>query len=96
MPENINLITICIDGEEETDLAKEIIASVDGRFMALRQSDSLEENLIQNIEAVPTSVFVDAKGNIIGEAQIGAPGKGDELVSKYSDIINERLDLIRK
>lgn len=78
LPENINMIGICIDTymedtveQNNLDLAKEILADSNCAYENIQNSDSLIE-LLKDIKGVPTTFFIDADGNFYAEPIIGA------------------------
>ncbi len=95
LPENVNLITVCMDGESENELAKEIVASVDATFQTL-QGDSLAQTVMANIYAVPTNLFMDKDGLLVGDPVVGAMGAGATFVEDALKIVSERLAFIGK
>ncbi len=72
LPENANMITILTDVPDGIEAAKEIVASSDGEFITLFANDSLN-GLLSTVSAIPTTVMVDSKGNIVGSPIVGAP-----------------------
>ncbi len=72
LPEGTNMITILTDVPDGIEAAKEIVASVEGEFITLRANDSLN-GLLNTVTAIPTTVMVDSKGNIISSPILGAP-----------------------
>lgn len=83
LPDNVNMVTLCIDGDANRELADQILSQAGATFPVLLNSDSLQENLVGNVIGVPTTVFVDKNGEIIGQPQVGMPTRGgDEGVAK--------------
>ncbi|NLF79661.1 MAG: TlpA family protein disulfide reductase [Clostridia bacterium] len=93
LPEGVNMITICVDGESETELAQEIYDSIDGTFAVVLADTDLLKGFLTRISGVPTTVFVDSQGRVIGDFQLGAPGVSGKgtLAGKYLELINDRL-----
>ena len=93
LPEGVNMITICVDGESETELAQEIYDSIDGTFAVVLADKDLLKGFLTRISGVPTTVFVDSQGRVIGDFQLGAPGVSGKgtLAGKYLELINDRL-----
>ena len=96
LPENVNLISICIDGNENQVLAQEIMDYCNTSYPVLLPSDSLEEDILQHITSVPTTFFVDCNGKIVGEPLVGLAGKSEKIVSVMLEEIQMRLSLIGK
>ncbi len=96
LPENVNTITICGDASDEPELTKEILDSVNAKFITLEGNKDLEKCLLDSVTAFPTTIFVDSKGNLVGTPQVGAPGGEDEIVEGYTKLINKALSKIGK
>ncbi|MGL5255648.1 MAG: TlpA family protein disulfide reductase [Proteocatella sp.] len=96
LPKNINIITICTDGEEEGDLAKEILEESNCEMTTLLSSESLNKSIIENLDGLPSTFFVDSKGNIIGEPQVGTPAEKGKIGDAYMKLIEEKLAAIEK
>ncbi|MEG0392616.1 MAG: TlpA disulfide reductase family protein, partial [Anaerovoracaceae bacterium] len=96
LPKNVNLISICTDAEEERELATEILEKSNSKFTTLIGNDALDKSLLKQIDSLPTTVFVDSKGNVVGEVQVGPPGASGEITDAYMKIINEKLTSIGK
>ena len=89
---NINLISICTDGKEDLELTKEILEKKEVTFKTLVASESLNENVLNNISATPTTVLVDSEGNIIGEPIVGAfSSDSEENISEYNKLIESYI-----
>ena len=90
LPDNVNMITICADGDKESELAKQIIEKSGCFFQTLYPNEQLEQALLNEVIAYPTTVFFDRNGNLVGEAELGVPG--DNAVEGYLKMIEKRLD----
>lgn len=94
LPENMNMISICCNGDTEGELAGEILNKNGCKFSTLIPDEKLQESLIKYIDAYPTTVFVDSEGNIIGDKITGAPAQNKEDVAEaYLDLMNARLEM---
>lgn len=91
LPENVNMITICTDGEDELDSCKKILKDSGATFTTLAGNKALDNSLLSGITAFPTTVFVDSEGNLIGEPVMGA-----NKASFYLNEIDKHLKLIKK
>ena len=92
LPENVNMLTICTDCRDETELANEIYQSSNGSFPVLFENDDIRNSLTGNIQTLPTTIFVDKDGRIVGRAIIGVP-RGN-TVDYYLNAINDALNSI--
>ncbi len=88
LPENVNMITLCEDGGRETDLAIEVLEENGCTFDALIVNEELLQGFMTNVQAFPTTVFVDRDGNVFGEKIEGAP---TDPVTYYLDAIDTAM-----
>lgn len=88
-----NLIGILVDVSEEQnkELAIEITEENGVAFTNIIPDEALINYLSNNIAAVPTTIFVDRQGHIIGKPVVGARGKDE-----YKEEIQERLKEVRE
>ena len=93
LPDNIKLITFCFDAAANPGSVQEILNDAGFEGVTLVESDGDLESLLQKIQYVPTTVFVDCRGNQIGEAIIGAP---NNAVEYYKQAINDALEAMGK
>ncbi len=94
LPDNVNLITICGDANEEPELSRKIMERLDCTFKTLVPDEKLQESLLNEVQAFPTTIFVDSKGNIVGEPQTGAPSADGKVADAYLAMIMERLNMV--
>ena len=94
LPENVNLITICLDGESENELAVGIVESVGATFTTLK-GDEMSKGVLRNIQAAPTTFFLDKQGNQVGLAIVGAFSGLEKFVETGLDIVNQRLAMLK-
>lgn len=73
--------------EEGVALAKEIVSQTGANYTHLLPSESLNNLILNNVAAVPTTVFVDSKGNFVGEQYVGSKDK-----QEWAEIIEELLN----
>lgn len=76
MPENVQIIGLVYDVESENDtkhlsLAKQITSKADAEFTHLIYSSDFAP-LLNGVVGVPTTVFVDSTGKLVGEPVVGA------------------------
>ena len=57
--------------------AEKIIKETKADYTHIIDSKSLEKGLLSSLDAVPTTVFVDKNGNILGDPYIGSRSKSD-------------------
>lgn len=90
LPDNVNMITICVDANDEPDLAKQITKESGCTFQTLYSNGELEQSLLKEVTGYPTTLFFDRNGNLVGNSELGVPG--DNPAEKYLKMIEERLE----
>ena len=93
LPEGVNIISICLDGADDMELTQEIVDYMGINYPTLLASESLNSCALQYISSVPTTLFVDSTGKVIGQPITGVPAKSGEIVQAYLDEIDMRLAL---
>jgi hypothetical protein len=89
MPGDAQLIGIVCDMEDESDAqtkaeAERILRQASADFVNLIPGEGINQYL-RKVEAVPTTIFVDSTGKIIGEPVIGA------YVDCYKRVVSDYL-----
>lgn len=89
MPDDVQLIGLVCDVRSETDTntieaAQKILREANAGFINIIPSAELVEYL-STVEAVPTTIFIDGNGNIVGEPIIGAD------VDAYKQFVEDYL-----
>lgn len=82
------LIGIIADGETKNNDAKEIIKATGVTYLNVCLNPDLDKLL--EVQVVPTTFFVDKKGNILGDPLYGARNE-----SQYRYELESRLSLVR-
>jgi len=90
MPDNVQLIGLVTDisGENDTahvDLAKQILEKAGADFVNLIPGEDFQ-SILGWVTGVPTTLFVDSQGNLVGEPIIGAD------VAGYKSFVEEYLN----
>ena len=94
LPDNVQLITVCLDvaNEETANSARAILDSAGFECVTLIPGDDPNFlSLCQSIQAVPTTIFVDSKGNIAGNPIIGGQADLEMMTENYTGKVNEVL-----
>ena len=89
MPDNVQMVGLIIDinGEDDTthrDLAVTITESAGAEFTQIIANGDFAE-ILKGVVGVPTTLFVDKDGNIVGEPIVGA------YVDGYKAFVEEYL-----
>ncbi len=88
LPERVRLIGCCLDAPRETDLAKQILESAGFTGTTLSSLDGDLLTLALMVQYIPTTVFVDSEGKLVGKAIVGPQA---DLKASCLDAINEAL-----
>lgn len=70
-PDNIGLLLICTDGLKESDYMQEILDESGFKGINLVKGKGDFAKLTDSVEFVPTTVFADSEGNLVGIPVIG-------------------------
>ncbi len=92
LPDNIQFVTVCFDGTEKT--VKEALTQGGiKKATTLMNGDKAFKTICDDIANVPTTVFVDDTGEILGKPVIGAQENTEDF---YLSEINKRLKKMHK
>ena len=93
LPDNVQLVTYCVDGTQHTDECRDILdeAGFDGVTLISANGDFA--TLIEQMQYVPTTIFVDSVGRQLCDSLIGSP---DDLPAAYKERINAGLKSLGK
>ena len=99
LPDNVRIVTVCLDGQGNEEKAEELLAGAGFEGTTLIAGVTFEEDagdfktLCRNIMYTPTTLVIDADGNIVGDAIIGVQ---KDLEKTYTEAINGCLTLLGK
>ena len=93
LPDNVSLITWCLDGLDEKETVDEIMKESGFADPTIISGDGDLTQLYRALMYTPTTVALDADGNMVGEPLIGSPKDAKEA---YKDYINQALKAIGK
>ena len=93
LPDNVSLITWCLDGLDEKETVDEIMKESGFANPTIISGDGDLTELYRALMYTPTTVALDADGNMVGEPLIGSPKDAKEA---YKDYINQALSAIGK
>ena len=94
LPDNVQIVGLIVDissTDDETQIAaaKQITEKADVGFVNLIGGNGAFDELISSIVGVPTTIFVDKSGNIVGEIIVGADvDRYKSFVNKYVEALN--------
>lgn len=88
LPDNVQLITVCLDGAGATDIVKDVLEEAGYEGITLLDGDGDFIMTCRAIMYTPTTVLVDSEGTMLGGAIIGGR---DNLAEVYLEAINSAL-----
>lgn len=94
LPDNVQIVGLIVDisstdNETQIAAAKQITEKADVGFVNLIGGNGDFDELIGSIVGVPTTIFVDKSGNIVGEIIVGADvDRYKSFVNKYVEALN--------
>ena len=71
LPDNVQLITVCTDALGNEGKAKALLELAGYEGITLTGGDEAFGKMLEDIQAVPTTIFLDSQGNQVGDAVIG-------------------------
>ena len=92
LPEGVGMLGICTDGADEAEMAKKILEKAGVKYDNVAANEEMTSGFLANIQAYPTTIFVDSEGNIVGDPYEGAPSS--DVEGTYLAEIQKRLDLL--
>lgn len=87
LPDNVALMTWCLDGAFYEDTVRAILNDADFSGITIIAGDGDLNSFASSLMYTPTTVFVDSEGNLLGDAIIGA----GNIKRGYTARINEAL-----
>ena len=88
LPDNVQVVTVCLDGTGDEESAKGILSEAGYEGVTLLSGDGDFKGLCDNIQYTPTTVLVDAEGNLMGDAIIGGQ---EDLSGTFLTAVNAAL-----
>lgn len=88
LPDNVQLITVCIDAAGGVQTAQDLLDQAGYEGVTLVGGDGDFQEVLGEIQAVPTTIFVDAKGNQVGSEILGRQA---DLAGTFLAAVNEAL-----
>lgn len=94
LTDNVQIVGLIVDisstdNETQITAAKQITEKADVGFVNLIGDNGAFDELISSIVGVPTTIFVDKSGNIVGEIIVGADvDRYKSFVNKYVEALN--------
>lgn len=71
LPDHVQFITVCLDGVLDEEITKSILNEAGYEGITLLSGDGDFQTVCNSIQYTPTTILVDAEGNLVGDAIIG-------------------------
>lgn len=88
LPDNIQMITVCLDGEYDMESAREILGEAGYEGITLTSGDGDFQEVCGAVMYTPTTIFVAQDGGVWDYAIIGGQ---ENLAETYTEAIDEFL-----
>lgn len=72
LPDNVQLLTVCVDVAGDPTDAQTILEQAGYTGITLVDGDGDFAALLQAVQSLPTTIFVDAAGNLVGDVIVGS------------------------
>lgn len=93
LPKNVQFITVCLDGNTEAKEAGKILKKAGFSGTTLVKGNDDFSIVCDRIQYTPTTILVDAEGNLIGDELIGVQ---DDTQMAYLSYVNDALKRMDK
>lgn len=94
---NMNIISICIDLSGREQKALSILEDAKVFYPVLYPSPEIQQSLLEFVPGVPATLIVNSKGEMVGELQIGVPGRNlDDITQKYLEMMESSYRMLKK
>ena len=94
LPENVGFLSVTIDDPADLKDAKALLQQNGCAFSCLdgQASEGLINGFLNQVMAIPTTIFFDRNGNQVGEWIVGVPQGGGSVSDAYLAEIQARLN----
>ena len=85
LPSNINFITYCVDAQNNENTVKSILGEAGLSATVIIAADGDFSSVLKQIQYIPTTLFIDSEGNIVGTEIIGGVSNLEETYNAHVD-----------
>ncbi len=89
LPENVQLITICVDGEKNEANARELLQWAEYEGITLVSGNDSFKALLKEVQGVPTTIFLDSTGGQVCDPIVG--GGFQDFEGVFLKAVNKAL-----
>ena len=96
LPENVGFLSVTVDDRGDLADAQALLEENGCAFPCLdgQGSEGLMKGFLNQVMAIPTTIFFDSRGNQVGQWIVGVP-RGSSAVDAYWNEIQTRLDELK-
>ncbi|RKD24533.1 hypothetical protein BEP19_09120 [Ammoniphilus oxalaticus] len=87
---NVGVVGLVSDGIGNNTIALRMLQEYGVTYLNIVPSDELNKQLISRLPGIPSSLFVNSKGEIVGDLVVGARAQ-----EQFREMINQQLAEIR-
>ena len=88
MPDNVQLITICVDALNDPEETVEFLAGCGYEGVTIVTGDEALVSVVNGVQSFPTTIFVNSKGEVVGST---ITGMQRDLAGTYTAEVNKAL-----
>ena len=96
LPESVGFLSVTVDDRSDLADAQALLEENGCAFPCLdgQGSEGLMKGFLNQVMAIPTTIFFDSRGNQVGQWIVGVP-RGSSVVDAYWNEIQTRLDELK-
>ena len=96
LPENVGFLSVTVDDRGDLADAQALLEENGCAFPCLdgQGSEELMKGFLNQVMAIPTTIFFDSRGNQVGQWIVGVP-RGSSVVDAYWNETQTRLDELK-
>ncbi len=93
LPENVGFLSVTVDDAGDLQAAQTLLEQNHCAFPCLdgQSSPGLMQNILRQVMAIPTTLFLDRSGNEVGQRIVGVPQGSGSVSEAYMAEIEARL-----
>lgn len=90
LPEHVQMITVCMDGYGAEEKVKDVLEKAEYEGITLLTADGDLADYCRTVQYLPTTIFVDEEGTVVGDMVIGSQVDFQEYFKgKMNELLKE-------
>ena len=96
LPVNVGFLSVTVDDPADLTAAADLLKEHGCAFSCLdgQASEGLMKGFLNTVQAIPTTLFLDATGKEVGNRIVGVPQGAKTVSDAYLSAIEDRLSMI--